>query len=588
MHKRVWLPLLAALAMPVSAGSLEGLKPIAVGPLGMVEMNPFGLAPLTAVIKDAGHSLSQVKVTVEGKGEHGVDISYPVEERTLANYGGVPVFGLYPNYNNRVKVEYLLGGKAQTHTYEIWANQVDFGSAGASQWAAQPEIKVNQRAPEMADRLYLVNFTGPTGGDAQLAHNNPTGPGAFAWDGTPQIFVTDTQGEIRWYLDPSIHDAKQYDMAGYLMGLHQVDGGKLIFGQGQSYYKMDLLGRLSFKRPLPGNFIDFSHEIQQMPNGHQLMRVAKKDYLTPEGKLVNTIRDHIIEVDADGTLVHVWDLNTILDPYRDVTLSALDMGAVCLNVNLKDAGKQMTKAELASAPYGDIPGVGPGRNWAHVNSIDYDASDDSIIISSRHQSAVIKIGRDNQVKWILSDPRGWSEDYQDKLLTPIGADGQPLTCFKGKCQGEFDWSWTQHTAYLTPKGTLSVFDNGDGRHNRQPMFAKDKYSRAVEYRIDEQKMTVEQVWDYGQERGWEWYSPVTSIVEYQEDHDSMMVYSASAMLFGVGGGLGNFKHSEGAGIVKSNLVELKYGTDEVLVDMDINSNRLGATGYRAVVIKPEF
>ncbi|EAK8296709.1 hypothetical protein E7M00_05960 [Campylobacter jejuni] len=34
--------------------------------------------------------------------------------------------------------------------------------------------------------------------------------------------------------------------------------------------------------------------------------------------------------------------------------------------------------------------------WAHVNSVDYDPSDDSIIISSSHQSAVVKIGRDKK------------------------------------------------------------------------------------------------------------------------------------------------------------------------------------------------
>ncbi|EJW90308.1 Arylsulfotransferase, partial [gut metagenome] len=34
--------------------------------------------------------------------------------------------------------------------------------------------------------------------------------------------------------------------------------------------------------------------------------------------------------------------------------------------------------------------------------MDYDAADDSVILSSRHQSAVVKIGRDKQVRWILS------------------------------------------------------------------------------------------------------------------------------------------------------------------------------------------
>ncbi len=372
------------------------------------------------------------------------------------------------------------------------------------------------------------------------------------------------------------------------MGLHQVNDGKLIFGQGQSYYKMDLLGRTVFDKPLPGNFIDFSHEIQQMPNGNYLLRVAKKDYLLPNGKKVNTIRDHIIEVDPNGDVVHVWDLNTILDNHRDITLKALDMGAVCLNVNLDAAGKQMTAEDLENAPYGDIPGVGAGRNWAHVNSIEYDAKDDSIIISSRHQSAVIKIGRDNQVKWILSDPRGWKGELAKKVLTPTDSQGNKLNCYNGSCSGGFDWTWTQHTAYLTPKGTLSVFDNGDGRANRQPMFGNEKYSRAVEYKINEQDLTVSQEWEFGKDLGWQWYSPITSIVEYQDDKDSMMVYSASSMIFGVGGGLGNPKDTEGAGIVKSNLVEMKHGSTTPAVDIDIDSNRIGGVGYRAITIKPAF
>ncbi len=55
----------------------------------------------------------------------------------------------------------------------------------------------------------------------------------------------------------------------------------------------------------------------------------------------------------------------------------------------------MTRAACKTT-FGDIAGSGPGRNWAHVNSVSYDPRDDSIIISSRHQSAIIKIGRDKK------------------------------------------------------------------------------------------------------------------------------------------------------------------------------------------------
>lgn len=181
---------------------------------------------------------------------------------------------------------------------------------------------------------------------------------------------------------------------------------------------------------------------------------------------------------------------------------------------------------------------------AHVNSAVYDASDDSIIISSRHQSAVIKIGRDKKVKWILGSPEGWTGELAKKVLTPIDAEGKKIDCGESgsKCPGyvnddeAFDWTWTQHTAYVIPekskKGELhvSVFDNGDSRGMEQPALPSMKYSRAVEYIINEENGTVEQIWEYGKNRGFDWYNPITSVVEYQPDTDSMMIYSATAGL----------------------------------------------------------
>lgn len=126
---------------------------------------------------------------------------------------------------------------------------------------------------------------------------------------------------------------------------------------------------------------------------------------------------------------------------------------MCLNIDVDKAGKTMTAEELAkldaSDDFGDILGTGPGRNWAHVNSVDYDPTDDSIIVSSRHQSAIIKIGRDKKVKWIIGSHEGWKKPFADKLLTPVDASGKPIACdkFMNHCENKFDWTWTQHTAW---------------------------------------------------------------------------------------------------------------------------------------------
>lgn len=83
-------------------------------------------------------------------------------------------------------------------------------------------------------------------------------------------------------------------------------------------------------------------------------------------------------------MVDEWRLFDILDPYRSNVIKALDQGAVCLNIDPSKAGHTLTAEDLAkqetSANFGDFAGTGPGRNWAHVNSVDYDPTDDSIII----------------------------------------------------------------------------------------------------------------------------------------------------------------------------------------------------------------
>lgn len=41
----------------------------------------------------------------------------------------------------------------------------------------------------------------------------------------------------------------------------------------------------------------------------------------------------------------------------------------------------------------------------------------------------------------------------------------------------------------------------------QPALPEMKYSRAVVFKVDQEKRTVEQLWEYGKERGHSWYSP---------------------------------------------------------------------------------
>lgn len=98
-----------------------------------------------------------------------------------------------------------------------------------------------------------------------------------------------------------------------------------------------------------------------------------------------------------------------------------------------------------------------------------------------------------------------------------------------------------------------------------------KYSRAVIYKVNEKKGTVEQIWEYGKERGKEWYSSVTSLAEYQPDLDSIMLYSAVAgMQFDI-------KAGKPVGKPTPFINEFKWGDKEPSVEIRMHN----AMGYQA-------
>ncbi len=104
-------------------------------------------------------------------------------------------------------------------------------------------------------------------------------------------------------------------------------------------------------------------------------------------------------------------------------------------------------------------------DWIHCNAIEVE-SDTSILISSRHLDEITKIdrrtgdiiwrfgGKHNQFE-LINDDRGFQH---------------------------------QHDIRRLPNGDITFFDNGVG-------FAPE-YSRAVEYKLDEEKMTAELVKEY--------------------------------------------------------------------------------------------
>ena len=559
------------------------------GHLGEIVVNPYEVAPLTAIIRNGGYQILDARVTVLPKPE-GEEISYNVSRRMLLTHGGIPVFGLYPDYLNSVKVEYtrLFNGKTEkfTDVYKIYGSPIYVEASGlVNERSTMPKVRPVKVDPKFKDRLYLLNNAQDLAGKASHAvWNNPMG-GALEWNFNPQIGIVDTKGDYRWYLFTNpIYSLDSLYYGGDMMGFRQNKDGAFTWGYGQRYVKYDLMGREIWNRRLPISYNDFSHSLDPAQNGHFFLRVASSNVKLANGQNVRTVRDVIAEVDHDGYVVDEFRLFDILDPYRSDVIKALDQGAVCLNIDASKAGKTLSEEDIKklneSDHYGDIAGTGIGRNWAHVNSVDYDPTDDSIIISSRHQSAIIKIGRDKKVRWILGAPRGWKGEFAGKVLKPVDHQGKPISCTDATCEGGFDWTWTQHTAFRIDAKSkpgvvyLTAFDNGDARGMEQPALPEMKYSRSVVYKVDEKAGTVQQVWTFGEERGHDWFSPVTSLTEYHADKNSIFVYSATA------GASFDLKTGAFTSAPNPYMMEFNWGEKEPAVEMRVEST----TGYQAMPI----
>jgi arylsulfate sulfotransferase len=320
--------------------------------------------------------------------------------------------------------------------------------------------------------------------------------------------VFDIDGEVRWY-----STQKSWEV------LTKLKNGRYLFTysasgtEGDIVMEQDLLGKIHAVYKIADGV---HHDIYELPTGNLLM--------TSADLRSDTIEDYLIEVDRkSGHFVRSFDLKDILDP-----------------------GRPHQVEELAP------------NDWLHLNSVVYDPSDDSIIVSSKAQSAVVKLSYPGiHIQWILGPHDNWSPKYQPYLLSPVGKD--------------FEWSWSQHHATLySPDNPgdqtfeLLLFDNANYRSfvsaNAYP--PSEWYGMVAHYRINEASRTVELAWEYGRERGSSLFSALRGSA-YRLPNGNVL---------GTWGDI--YKDAEGnpsvsnsaSGTVETKIIEVDPSTNEVIFE----------------------
>ncbi len=299
------------------------------------------------------------------------------------------------------------------------------------------------------------------------------------------IVMVDASGEVVWY-----HEGDRY-----ITDLFRLDNGHLMYigavdGVRSTIVEIDLLGNTVAQwhpRALAdadlgdSTFVDtdtFHHDVVELPSGNLLALSSEvrsyENFPTsvsdPDAPTTtrDVVGDTIVEFQRDGVIVREWKLLDLVDPYR---------------VGYGSLGGGYWRATYARLMEED-PDV---ADWAHTNALVYDETDDAIIAALRIQDAVVKLDAEtSEIRWILGPHGGWKAPWNERLLEP---------------SGNLAWAYHGHGAKVTPERTILQYDNGNNRATafEEPMPQADSYSRAVEFAVDEEAMTVRQVWEYGPE-----------------------------------------------------------------------------------------
>lgn len=434
---------------------LPETPPALIAAVASVTVDPSGYCPLAARVRVNTSGGVAIRATVLPK----PDAVTPAQEH-LFPYSTEPaqfidVLGLYSNYTNQVKLSFLdVQGVVQADTLiDIKVDSLDIPNVPQVRRVLKADVS------RMEPGMNLALFT-------------PNGD-----NDTSMPYMVDADGEIRYLLN--WRNSEKMTRAIFNAAFSRMKDGNWLTGDNNTglIHVVNPLGEWirSYDFMSDGNY-RFHHEAREMANGNMICNMTKLDAVRADGT-TRRIMDHILEWNPEsGAIVRVWDLANTVDSLRGINV---------LNV---------------------VPQGQSSMDWIHSNAItDWDGN---YVSTSRFQGA-FKFKPSGELIWILAPHRGWHEEYQPYLLTPLDRNGNAITdpaVIDGSAHtDDFDWAWGPHAPVVMPdddgndkRHRLLVYDNGAVR-NFIPIKKQTPYSRAVIYEIDEEMMTIRQVWDFGKD-----------------------------------------------------------------------------------------
>lgn len=144
-------------------------------------------------------------------------------------------------------------------------------------------------------------------------------------------------------------------------------------------------------------------------------------------------------------------------------------------------------------------------DWIHPNTVAFDNG--NLYLSFRNQHMLMKMDyQTKEIDWVATPASG----KNDQGLYAIQKDIAAKVVLPKENDNNFEWFYSQHEIVPLPDldnnpdtDDFTLFDNGqergvygwyDGLTNKE-----DFYSRIVHYRVDNEKRTIEQIFDWGKD-----------------------------------------------------------------------------------------
>ena len=223
----------------------------------------------------------------------------------------------------------------------------------------------------------------------------------------------------------------------------------------------DNSGTLRYEMVLEGmgmdRIVEYEGDIVTCVSDSKIARITSTGYVADVYDLGEYVLHHDINEGEDGTLIIAAEHSESDEGLIEDLVLELDLETgefyelIDFSEFMSDFREEFTRVIGLTD---DMAYMAGSWDWIHINTVQYVAEDDALIVSSRETSTIIKVNDihdDPEIAWFVGNPDVWEgTGYEDYLLETVG---------------DFTYQYGQHTVEYAGAGDedgvyyLRLYDN---------------------------------------------------------------------------------------------------------------------------------